>query len=213
MRMSRLRKWLWGAVAVIAGAVCLLIVRQEYFADPLIQAYFYEPWQTGSREYHAARNRWQARPFDGYHLTFQYQVTQLQSQSGQIPADVTTTCEVEVTIADRAEQQIAVASNSCPAAVPHSIAQMFALFEERANRPVGKSPTRDPSTRCYNMDVGYLDLIAADYDSAWGNPRQIGNKPSVWDLTGDCWSSILMIPEAAFVPRQQIIITDLTPLP
>lgn len=205
------RKWIWIAIGlVVLGGLILLALRRN---DPLSQAYFYEPWQTSSRDFQAARSKWNARPFNGYHLTLQYQVSRLEAQPGQIPDYVTNTCEVEVIVADRAEQQIKTVSNSCSGIVPQSVAEVFAMFEERATRPVGKSPPLDQQTGCYREDDGFLDLIKAEYDSESGYPRQIGNTPIPLMLPGNCWVSMLQLPNAAgFVKRYQIIVKELTPL-
>ena len=189
-----------------------LILQLRWRNDLLGQARLYEPWQTSSRDFQAARNKWLARPFYGYHLILQYQITRFEARPGQIPDYVTDTCEVNVIVADRAEQQIETVSSSCDSSVPRSIAQLFAMFEERAARPVGKAPSPDQTAGCYNSDTGYLDLIEAEYDRESGYPHQIGNSPTAWNLTGYCWAWLTYPNDAALVQRDRFIVKNLAPL-
>ena len=206
---QRKLKWIVAGILVLGG---LLLARLPYAVDPMHRAYFYEPWRASSNAYQAAYATWSMRPFDGYHLTLQYQITRLETQPGQIPDYVTDTCEVDVIVTDRAEQQIETVSNSCDSSVPRSIAQIFAMFEERAARPVGKAPSLDQTTDCYNSDTGYLDLIEAEYDRESGYPHQIGNSPTAWNLAGHCWAWLTYPNDAALVQRDRFIVKNLAPL-
>ena len=86
------------------------------------------------------------------------------------------------------------------------------MFEERAARPVGKAPSLDQTTGCYNSDTGYLDLIEAEYDRESGYPQQVGNSPTAWNLTGYCWAWLTYPNDAALVQRDRFIVKNLAPL-
>jgi hypothetical protein len=206
------RKWTW----IVAGSVILgglLLVRLLNADDPLHKAYFYEPWQGSSKAYQAAYATWSTRPFDGYHLVLQYQITRLDTRSSEVPGFVTATCEVEVNVADRTERQIQVVCDSCGvgAVAPHSIAQVFALFREHAIQPIGKAPPLGQDG-CYLVDAGYLDLVDGRYDGKLGYPHQIGNMPQLW-IPDNCGSTILSFPtERDSLKRVRVNVTELTPL-
>ena len=204
-------KWIVAGSVILGGL--LLLVRLPHADDPLHKAYFYEPWQASSNAYQAAYTAWSMRPFDGYHLVLQYQITRLDTRSGEVPGFVTAPCEVEVNVADRAERQIEVVCDSCGvgAAALHSIAQVFALFRERASQPIGKAPPLGQDG-CYRMDGGYLDLVDGWYDRELGYPHQIGNMPQPW-IPDNCGSTIWSFPtERDSLKRVRVIVTELTPL-
>jgi hypothetical protein len=203
-------KWIMAGIAVLGG---LLLARLPYAVDPMHRAYFYKPWQASSNAYQAAYATWSMRPFDGYRLVLHYQITRLDTRSSRIPGFVTATCEVEVNVADRAERQIKVVCDSCgvAAAAPHSVAQVFALFRERASQPIGKAPPLGQDG-CYLMDAGYLDLVDGWYDRELGYPHQIGNTPQPW-IPDNCGSTSWSFPtERDSLKRVRVIVTELTPL-